>query len=342
MDERRGRTNTKESDLSILAMKDLLEAGVHFGHQTRRWNPKMKRYIYGGRNGIYIIDLHQTLKLFDEAYAFVQELAGKNGKLLFVGTKKQAQDAVAEAAKRSRSYYVNSRWLGGMLTNYRTILTRIARLRELERMDGEGVFESLPKKEAADLREERDRLERYLGGIKEMPGLPDAIFIVDLKKERIAVQEARKLGIPIIAIVDTNCDPDEVDYVIPGNDDAIRAIKLISNKIADAIIEIKQGEWQDVEVVGTEEEAQKLGENQDAATIAAQWEALEKRMGAGAVPAGALDPSLGASGMVDAGTHSGISRRTAGAEGGEAMTSPAEAAQEVAAVTGQTTVQGTE
>jgi small subunit ribosomal protein S2 len=329
--------------LSVLAMKDLLEAGVHFGHQTRRWNPKMKRYIYGGRNGIYIIDLHQTLKLFDEAYAYVQEVASNNGKILFVGTKKQAQDAVAEAAKRSRSYYVNSRWLGGMLTNYRTILTRIARLRELDRLDAEGVLESLPKKEAADLREERDRLENYLGGMKDMNGMPDAIFIVDLKKEKIAVQEARKLGIPIIAIVDTNCDPDEVDYVIPGNDDAIRAIKLISNKIADAIIEIKQGEWQDVAVVGTEEEAQKMGDDQDAAVVAAQWEALEKRVTGGAqVPAGVLDPSLGASGITAEGSASGLARRTAGAEGGEAMTDPAETAQEVAAVTGQTTVQGTE
>jgi len=329
--------------LSVLAMKDLLEAGVHFGHQTRRWNPKMKRYIYGGRNGIYIIDLHQTLKLFDEAYAYVQEVASNNGKILFVGTKKQAQDAVAEAAKRSRSYYVNSRWLGGMLTNYRTILTRIARLRELDRLDAEGVLESLPKKEAADLREERDRLENYLGGMKDMNGMPDAIFIVDLKKEKIAVQEARKLGIPIIAIVDTNCDPDEVDYVIPGNDDAIRAIKLISNKIADAIIEIKQGEWQDVAVVGTEEEAQKMGDDQDAAVVAAQWEALEKRVTGGAqVPAGVLDPSLGASGMTAEGSASGLARRTAGAEGGEAMTDPAETAQEVAAVTGQTTVQGTD
>ncbi len=329
--------------MSVLAMKDLLEAGVHFGHQTRRWNPKMKRYIYGGRNGIYIIDLHQTLKLFDEAYAYVQEVASNNGKILFVGTKKQAQDAVAEAAKRSRSYYVNSRWLGGMLTNYRTILTRIARLRELDRLDAEGVLESLPKKEAADLREERDRLENYLGGMKDMNGMPDAIFIVDLKKEKIAVQEARKLGIPIIAIVDTNCDPDEVDYVIPGNDDAIRAIKLISNKIADAIIEIKQGEWQDVAVVGTEEEAQKMGDDQDAAVVAAQWEALEKRVTGGAqVPAGVLDPSLGASGMTSEGNASGLARRTSGAEGGEAMTNPAETAQEVAAVTGQTTAQGTD
>ena len=329
--------------MSVLAMKDLLEAGVHFGHQTRRWNPKMKRYIYGGRNGIYIIDLHQTLKLFDEAYAYVQEVASNNGKILFVGTKKQAQDAVAEAAKRSRSYYVNSRWLGGMLTNYRTILTRIARLRELDRLDAEGVLESLPKKEAADLREERDRLENYLGGMKDMNGMPDAIFIVDLKKEKIAVQEARKLGIPIIAIVDTNCDPDEVDYVIPGNDDAIRAIKLISNKIADAIIEIKQGEWQDVAVVGTEEEAQKLGDESDAAAVSAAWEDLERRVTGGAqVPAGVLDPSLGASGMSAEGSASGLARRTAGSEGGEAMTNPAEVAHEVAAVTGQTTAQGTE
>ena len=329
--------------MSVLAMKDLLEAGVHFGHQTRRWNPKMKRYIYGGRNGIYIIDLHQTLKLFDEAYAYVQEVASNNGKILFVGTKKQAQDAVAEAAKRSHSYYVNSRWLGGMLTNYRTILTRIARLRELDRLDAEGILESLPKKEAADLREERDRLENYLGGMKDMNGMPDAIFIVDLKKEKIAVQEARKLGIPIIAIVDTNCDPDEVDYVIPGNDDAIRAIKLISNKIADAIIEIRQGEWQDATVVGTEEEAQKMGDDQDAAIVAAQWEALEKRVTGGAqVPAGVLDPTLGASGMTAEGSASGLAHRTAGAEGGEAMTNPAETAQEVAAVTGQATVQGTE
>jgi small subunit ribosomal protein S2 len=264
--------------LSVLAMKDLLEAGVHFGHQTRRWNPKMKRYIDGGRNGSYIIDLHQTLKLFDEAYAYVQELATKNGKLLFVGTKKQAQDAVAEAARRSRSYYVNSRWLGGMLTNYRTILTRIARLRELERLEAEGTLESLPKKEAAMLREERERLERYLGGIKDMPGLPDAIFIVDLKKERIAVQEARKLGIPIIAIVDTNCDPDEVDYVIPGNDDAIRAIKLISNKIADAIIEVKQGDWQ--ETVETEGAGETTAVETAADTaLRAEWEALERKVG---------------------------------------------------------------
>jgi len=328
--------------LSILAMKDLLEAGVHFGHQTRRWNPKMKRYIYGGRNGIYIIDLHQTLKLFDEAYAYIQEVASKKGKILFVGTKKQAQDAVAEAAKRSHSYYVNSRWLGGMLTNYRTILTRIARLRELDRLDAEGILDSLPKKEAADLREERDRLENYLGGMKDMNGMPDAIFIVDLKKEKIAVQEARKLGIPIVAIVDTNCDPDEVDYVIPGNDDAIRAIKLISNKIADAIIEIRQGEWQEDEatLVESEADAQKMGDDMDATMVAAQWEALEKRVTGGAqVPAGVLDASLGASGMTSQGNESGISRLDA-SPGAEAMTNPAEVAQEVAAETGQPTTDG--
>ena len=259
--------------MSALAMKDLLEAGVHFGHQTRRWNPKMKRYIYGGRNGIYIIDLHQTLKLFDEAYDFVKELASNNGTLLFVGTKKQAQEAVADAAKRSRQYYVNSRWLGGMLTNYRTLLTRVARLREIEKMDAEGIIDSLPKKEAASLREERDRLERYLGGIKDMPGLPAALFIIDLKKERIAVQEARKLDIPIIALVDTNCDPDEVDYVIPGNDDAIRAIKLITSKIADAYIEAKGPEWEvrEDEIVPAADE--------EAARVQAEWEQLEAKTG---------------------------------------------------------------
>jgi len=224
-------------------MKELLEAGVHFGHQTRRWNPKMKRYIYGARNGIYIIDLHQTLKLFDDAQKFVQEVVGNGGNVLFVGTKKQAQDAVYEAATRCRMYFVNQRWLGGMLTNYRTIQTRIRRLEEINLMEAQGILAKLTKKEASHLTEERDKLERYLGGIKTMPKLPDVIFIVDLKKERIALAEARNLEIPVVAIVDTNCDPDEVDFVIPGNDDAIRAIKLISNKIADAVIEMKQEEW---------------------------------------------------------------------------------------------------
>jgi small subunit ribosomal protein S2 len=229
--------------MATIAMKDLLEAGVHFGHQTRRWNPKMKRYIYGSRNGIYIIDLHQSLKLFDDAQKFIQDIVTEGGTVLFVGTKKQASDAVAEAAQRSRQYFVNSRWLGGMLTNFRTIQSRIGRLRDLEMMERDGTFLKLTKKEAAILTEEKDRLERFLGGIKDMPRLPSALFIVDTKKEHIAVKEARSLGIPIVAIVDTNCDPDEVDYIIPGNDDAIRAIKLISNKIADAIIEIKQAEW---------------------------------------------------------------------------------------------------
>lgn len=243
--------------MSSVAMKDLLEAGVHFGHQTRRWNPKMKRYIYGSRNGIYIIDLHQTLKLFDDAQKFVQDTVLAGGTVLFVGTKKQAADAVQEAATRSRQYFVNARWLGGMLTNFRTIQLRIARLRDLEVMERDGTFLKLTKKEAAILTEEKDRLERFLGGIKDMPRLPAVLFVVDTKKEHIALKEARNLGIPVVAIVDTNCDPDEVDYVIPGNDDAIRAIKLISNKIADAIIEVKQHEWEEeapVAGVATEEQ----------------------------------------------------------------------------------------
>lgn len=225
--------------MPAITMKELLEAGVHFGHRTHRWNPKMKRYIYGGRNGIYIIDLHQTLKLFEDARKFIQDTVAEGKTVLFVGTKKQAQEAVESAAKQCGMYYVNQRWLGGMLTNYRTIQTRIARLRELEKMEADGVFEQLTKKEAAKLREERDKLERFLGGIKDMPKLPGVIYIVDLKKERIALLEARKLDIPVVAIVDTNCDPDEVDYVIPGNDDAIRAIKLISSKLAEAIVEVK-------------------------------------------------------------------------------------------------------
>jgi len=225
--------------LPSISMKELLEAGVHFGHRTHRWNPKMKRYIYGGRNGIYIIDLHQTLKLFEDARQFIQDVVGEGGEILFVGTKKQAQEAIDSSAKSCGMYFVNQRWLGGMLTNFSTIQTRIARLRELNAMDEEGKFELLTKKEAAKLREERDKLERFVGGIKDMPKLPSAIFIVDLKKERIALLEARKLEIPVVAIVDTNCDPDEVDYVIPGNDDAIRAIKLIAGKIAEAIVEVK-------------------------------------------------------------------------------------------------------
>jgi len=248
-------------------MKELLEAGVHFGHQTRRWNPKMKRYIYGARNGIYIIDLHQTLKMFDDAQQFIQDTVAGGGHVLFVGTKKQAQDAVYEAAMRCRMYFVNQRWLGGMLTNYKTILIRVKRLEDLNKMEADGTLDKLTKKEAMGLREQRDKLERYLGGIKTMPKLPEAIFIVDLKKEKIALAEARKLEIPVVAIVDTNCDPDEVDYIIPGNDDAIRAIKLISNKIADAVIEVKQEEWDRAE----EARAAKLeaGEPVDSDIIAA-------------------------------------------------------------------------
>jgi small subunit ribosomal protein S2 len=241
-------------------MKELLEAGVHFGHRTHRWNPKMKRYIYGGRNGIYIIDLHQTLKLFEDARKFVQDTVLAGEYVLFVGTKKQAQEAVETSAKQCGMYYVNQRWLGGMLTNYRTIQTRIARLRELEKMDAEGTLEQLTKKEAAKLREEHDKLERVLGGIKDMPKMPGAVYIVDLKKERIALLEARKLEIPVVAIVDTNCDPDEVDYVIPGNDDAIRAIKLISGKIAEAIVEVKPPPEEEEVEEEAEAEAEEVAE----------------------------------------------------------------------------------
>lgn len=251
---KREEINLKEDiDLPAITMKELLEAGVHFGHRTHRWNPKMKRYIYGGRNGIYIIDLHQTLKLFEDARAFVMDKIAEGEVMLFVGTKKQAQEAVEAAAKQCGMYFVNQRWLGGMLTNYKTIQTRIGRLRELEKQEADGVFEQLTKKEAAGLREERAKLERFLGGIKDMPKLPGVMYIVDLKKERIALLEARKLGIPIVAIVDTNCDPDEVDYVIPGNDDAIRAIKLISHKLAEAVVEVRPLEEEVVEEIVEEE-----------------------------------------------------------------------------------------
>lgn len=245
-----------------ISMKELLEAGVHFGHRTHRWNPKMKRYIYGGRNGIYIIDLHQTLKLFEDARQFIQDVVLQGEVVLFVGTKKQAQEAVESSAVQCGMFHVSQRWLGGMLTNYKTIQTRIARLRELEKMDRDGLLDALTKKEAAKLREERDKLERFLGGIKDMPKLPGAIYIVDLKKERIALLEARKLGIPVVAIVDTNCDPDEVDYVIPGNDDAIRAIKLISGKIAEAILEVRPLPEAEEEEEGLEEDeaAEELAE----------------------------------------------------------------------------------
>ncbi|MDI3537991.1 MAG: small subunit ribosomal protein [Bacillota bacterium] len=228
--------------MAVITMKQLLESGVHFGHQTRRWNPKMAEYIFTERNGIYIIDLQKTVKKVEEAYNFVRDLAAQGGSILFVGTKKQAQESIKEEAERCGMYYVNVRWLGGMLTNYQTIKRRIARLEELEKMEAEGVFNVLPKKEVMQLKAEKERLNKYLGGIKNMPGLPQALYVVDPRKEHIAVAEARKLGIPIVAIVDTNCDPDEVDYIIPGNDDAIRAVKLLTSKIADAVLEGKQGE----------------------------------------------------------------------------------------------------
>ena len=225
-------------------MKQLLEAGVHFGHQTRRWNPKMAPYIFAERNGIYIIDLQKTVKKVDEAYAAVADFISEGGQILFVGTKKQAQESIKEEAERCGMFYVNERWLGGMLTNFKTIRTRIERLKELEKMQEDGTFEVLPKKEVAVLLHEKEKLDKNLGGIKEMTRIPDVMFVVDPRKEKIAIQEAHILGIPVVAIVDTNCDPEEVDYVIPGNDDAIRAVKLIASKIADAVIEAKQGEQQ--------------------------------------------------------------------------------------------------
>ena len=227
--------------MSVISMKQLLEAGVHFGHQTRRWNPKMAPYIYTERNGIYIIDLQKSVGKVDEAYDAVFDIAEQGGIILFVGTKKQAQDAIKQEAERCGMYYVNERWLGGMLTNFKTIESRIARLKEIEAMEEDGTFDVLPKKEVTNLKKELEKLEKNLGGIKDMGRIPDAIFIVDPKKERICVQEAHALGIPLIGIADTNCDPEELDYVIPGNDDAIRAVKLIVGKMADAMIEAKQG-----------------------------------------------------------------------------------------------------
>ena len=228
--------------MSVISMKQLLEAGVHFGHQTRRWNPKMAEYIFTERNGIYIIDLQKTVKKIEEAYMFVRDISAEGGTVLFVGTKKQAQEAIKEEADRAEMYYVNVRWLGGMMTNFKTIKKSIGKLNNLNKMSEDGTFDLLTKKEVAALQKEMNDLEKSLGGIKNMKTLPSAIFIVDPKKEKNAVDEARKLGIPVVAIVDTNCDPDEVDYVIPGNDDAIRAIKLISSVMADAVIEGKQGE----------------------------------------------------------------------------------------------------
>ena len=237
-----GRTNQGGKNMSVISMKQLLEAGVHFGHQTRRWNPKMAEYIFAERNGIYIIDLQKTVKKVDDAYTAVSDIIKDGGEILFVGTKKQAQDSIKEEAERCGMYYVNQRWLGGMLTNFSTIKTRIARLKELEQMQEDGTFDVLTKKEVAALLHEKEKLENNLGGIKEMKKIPDVMFVVDPRKERIAIQEAHTLGIPIVAIVDTNCDPEEIDFVIPGNDDAIRAVKLIASKIADAVIESRQGE----------------------------------------------------------------------------------------------------
>ena len=231
--------------MAVLSMKQLLEAGVHFGHQTRRWNPKMKPYIFTERNGIYIIDLQKTVKMIDDAYNFVKEEAQNGGVFLFVGTKKQAQDAIAEEATRAGQYYVNHRWLGGTLTNWNTIQTRIKRLKDIKKMATDGTFDVLPKKEVSLLKKQQDKLEKFLGGIEDMPRIPDVLFIVDPRKEKIAVQEAQKLYIPIVAMVDTNTDPDDIDVIIPSNDDAIRAVRLITSKMADAIIEGNQGEDQD-------------------------------------------------------------------------------------------------
>ena len=249
--------------MAVISMKQLLEAGVHFGHQTRRWNPKMAPYIFTERNGIYIIDLQKTVKKIDEAYDFMKEVAASGKPILFVGTKKQAQNAIKDEAVRCGQYYVSERWLGGMLTNYKTISGRIRRLNDINTMEEDGTFNKLSKKEVLGLKAERDKLEKYLGGIKEMKGMPGALFIVDPKKERIAVKEARILGIPIVGIVDTNCDPDDVDYIIPANDDAIRAVKLIAGKMADAVIEANQGEsFDEGEAEAVEAEAPEAAETE--------------------------------------------------------------------------------
>ena len=255
-------------------MKQLLESGVHFGHQTRRWNPKMKPFIFTERNGIYIIDLQKTVRMVEQAYAFVRDTVAEGGTVLFVGTKKQAQQTIKEEAERCGMYYVNQRWLGGTLTNYQTIRTRIERLHRLGEMEQDGTFERLPKKEVLKLRKEKERLERYLGGISQMWRLPDILFVVDPRKERIAVSEARKMRIPIVAIVDTNCDPDEIDYVIPGNDDAIRAVRLLTSKIADAVLEGSEGR----QVVDSEPsaEAEEAGDEAGEAGAAQETEETEE------------------------------------------------------------------
>jgi small subunit ribosomal protein S2 len=276
--------------MAVISMKQLLEAGVHFGHQTRRWNPKRAEYIFTERNGIYIIDLQKTVKKVDEAYFFIREVAGEGKDVLFVGTKKQAQDSIKEEALRSGQFFVNARWLGGMLTNFKTIRKRIDRLNELNKMEEEGVFELLPKKEVIKLKKEMTELDKNLGGIKEMKKLPGCLFIVDPRKERNAILEARRLGIPVVAIVDTNCDPDEVDYVIPGNDDAIRAVKLIAGRMADAVIEARQGEQMEdvpvknntveqfIEKVQKVQEVQKSEEVQTAAVEEAPVEKVTEEL----------------------------------------------------------------
>ena len=246
--------------MGVVSMKQLLEAGVHFGHQTRRWNPKMAPYIFTERNGIYIIDLQKTVKKLEEAYMFIRDVAAQGGEVLFVGTKKQASESVKEEATRADAHFVNARWLGGMMTNFKTIQQRIKRLEQLNKMEEDGTFDLLPKKEVTKLKLEIDKLEKFLGGIKNMNEIPGALFIVDPRKERIAVAEAKKLGIPIVAIVDTNCDPDEIDYVIPGNDDAIRAVKLIAGCMANAIIEGRQGEDA---AEASEEETEKVEEAEE-------------------------------------------------------------------------------
>ena len=262
---RKIKNQMEERNMSVISMKQLLEAGVHFGHQTRRWNPKMAPYIYTERNGIYIIDLQKSVGMVDDAYKAVSDIAAEGGTILFVGTKKQAQDAIKAEAERCGMFYVNERWLGGMLTNFKTIQSRVKRLKEIEAMSEDGTFDVLPKKEVIALKKEWAKLEKNLGGIKEMKRLPDAIFVVDPKKERICVQEAHTLGITLIGICDTNCDPEELDYVIPGNDDAIRAVKLIVSKMADAVIEANQGatgeeEYYDEEAVEAAEEAEEAVE----------------------------------------------------------------------------------
>lgn len=246
--------------MSVISMKQLLEAGVHFGHQTRRWNPKMKKYIFTERNGIYIIDLQKTVKKVDEAFNYVRDVAANGGNVLFVGTKKQAQDTVRDEATRCGMFYINQRWLGGTLTNFDTIRKRINRLKDIERMEEDGTTDVLPKKEVVDMMKEKERLVKFLGGIKEMKSLPDAMFVIDPRKERIAIAEAHKLNIPVVGIVDTNCDPDEIDYVIPANDDAIRAVKLLTSKMADAVLEAKQGEENEITEEAEEAEAETAAE----------------------------------------------------------------------------------